>query len=67
MPSFEWIYADNSELFKTDYNFYSVNYKSWIEDAVSIYQETENVLKRQYRETDYQKRTHSGKCIPYGL
>ena len=36
-PNFQWIYAENSELKDTDANYYSVNYSSWMNQALTLY------------------------------
>lgn len=43
---FTWIFEDNSLVKETDYNYlYSVNYKTWLEDAAAAYHEVNDVLK----------------------
>ncbi|MHB1484701.1 MAG: DUF5696 domain-containing protein [Saccharofermentanales bacterium] len=36
-PSFEWIFETNDVLMDTDSNFYSINYKDWVDDALEVY------------------------------
>lgn len=44
-PYFIWIYNDNSVLKDSHYHkYYSVNYRDWLEDAVQIYSELNDVL-----------------------
>lgn len=43
---FSWIFEDNSLVKETDYNhLFSVNYKTWLDDAVAAYHEVNGVLK----------------------
>lgn len=43
---YKWIYGENTLLKKTDYeNMFSLNYKSWINDAAEIYNRVNNDLK----------------------
>lgn len=39
IPSFSWIYAENSALKDTNCNYYSMNYSSWLEKAGAVYRE----------------------------
>lgn len=42
----EWIYADNSILKETRYDYlYSVNYEAWYDEAVSLYQRINSELR----------------------
>jgi hypothetical protein len=43
-PTFEWIYEDNFALKETDYNFYSVNFKAWQDDAFALYNTLNNAF-----------------------
>lgn len=38
IPCFKWIYENNLELKDTDSSFYSVNYSSWKDEAIALYQ-----------------------------
>lgn len=43
---FQWIYEDNSQLVDTDFDeFYSVNYKNWMERAVAAYHHVNEVYR----------------------
>ncbi|MBQ9860181.1 MAG: hypothetical protein IJO76_05855 [Clostridia bacterium] len=44
IPSFQWIYEQNTVLKNTDYNYYSVNYETWLEKAVALYEEINTAL-----------------------
>jgi len=44
IPSFQWIYEDNTVLKNTDYNYYSVNYATWIEKAAALYKKINTAL-----------------------
>lgn len=42
---FTWIYEDNSLVKETEYSYlYSVNYKSWYDDAVSFWKRADSIL-----------------------
>ena len=44
IPSFQWIYEQNTALKNTDYNYYSVNYETWLEKATMLYEEINTAL-----------------------
>lgn len=50
--SFQWIYESNDELKNTNFDhLYAVNYERWMERAVEIYHEVNEVLKQVEGET----------------
>jgi len=44
IPSFQWMYAENSVLRDTSADFYGVHYKYWLDQAVNLYNEINEVL-----------------------
>ena len=44
IPSFEWMYADNSALKETDCRFYSMHYGAWVDKAAALKQLWTDIL-----------------------
>ena len=68
IPSFLWIYEENSILKETEYsNYYSVNYRPWLEKAADLYEKIENILKdcKNVRITSHQELTEGVYCTTY--
>ncbi len=55
IPAFEWIYESNQILKDTAYNYYSIHYGTWLEQAVGVYKDLNETLRdtRQATITDH--------------
>jgi len=46
IPMFRWIWADNETLKETEYNYYSISYRSWTARATEAYRRLNPLIKQ---------------------